>query len=64
MTVGDFRKLFENFEDDWKIELSLIKESNSKISLYDYYPLEIENEIIDVCYSEHEISILCKEVER
>lgn len=62
MRVGELRKILENFEDDWKINLLLAKESNNKLDLYDTTPLEIENEILDICYSEHEISILCQEI--
>lgn len=61
MTIRDFKKLIEKFDDDWNIEFLLAKESKSKIALYDYYPLKIDNEILDICYSEHEITILCQE---
>ena len=60
-TVGELRELLNNFEDDWNIELLIQRECDNKIFPYYTEKLKIENEIIDVCYSEKIITVICEE---
>lgn len=62
-TVGEFRKLLENFEDDWIIQLELLKESDSPGLINPFYTetLNVQNQILDICYSERIITIITHE---
>lgn len=59
--VGQLRKLLENFEDNWNIELNLVSETNDKNCLLPiaYDEIEIENEVIDVGYSDRVVCLNC-----
>ena len=60
-TVGELRELLNNFEDDWNIEFLIQRECDNKIFPYYTEKLKIENEIIDVCYSDKIITAICEE---
>ena len=59
-TVGEFRKLLENFEDDWIIQLELLKESDSPGLINPFYTktLNVQNQILDICHSERLLTIM------
>lgn len=59
-TVGEFRKLLENFEDDWILNIELQKKSDLPGLINPLYTetLIIENKLLDICHSEKIITVM------